>query len=94
MIIIIEKGEVIANRVSIVHQASIEHVGVEDLVKSDRLTLQTVALCDLLILTDKEEKKFRVFKDRYCIFELDKVYKLDQLEKWLRNYCNVWLWNA
>lgn len=63
--------------------------------KNGRLTLENIAVCDLLILTDKVEKKFRVFKDR---FQLDilgdgDVHDLLMLETFLRIYNNMWLWD-
>lgn len=92
MIIIIEKSEVIAHRVSIVHEAQLSDLEVDDLIKSDRLTWNIIAMCDLLIVTEKEARKFRVFKDPYDIFDIGKIYDLNILEVMLRDYTNAWLW--
>ena len=68
MIVILEKSEIYGNRASVARLAPLEELDILDVLSRDQLTLQSVQYCNLLIVTDRLNNVFRIFKDRYDRF--------------------------
>ena len=68
MIVILEKSEIFGNRASVAREAPLEELDLLDVLSREQLTLQSVQYCNLLIVTDRLNNVFRIFKDRYDIF--------------------------
>lgn len=88
MIIILDRTEVQAHRVSAVRDPDVplaELDAVMDLINKDNLPTNIVLHCHLLIITDKRAGTFRVFKDRYDLFR-ENIFPLSKMYGMLETY--------
>lgn len=91
MIIILDRSDLTGRYATVPQQAPLLDLEPWDFWATNELPEKIYDAAHLVIITDKEERKYRVFKDDTNVFETNILYSLHLLEMWLVRSINILL---
>jgi len=89
MIIILDRSDLTGRMAEVPKMAPLLDLESWDFWATDQLPEKIYDAAHLVILTDKEEQEYRVFKDDTNVFETNILYALPRLEPWLNKAINI-----